>query len=101
VSDVRQIGDAVVRKQGRSAHFVHALRRHLGDDGWVGSPRVLGVDDDGHQRLTFLEGAVPWQPPVPDWALSDAALTALARLVRQLHDLTAGSDLTRPGTPPV
>ena len=93
VSDVRKIGDAVVRKQGRSAHFVHALLRHLADVGWVGSPRVLGVDDDGHETLTFLEGVVPWQPPVPDWACSDAALTALARLVRQLHDLTADSDL--------
>ena len=93
VSDVRKIGDAVVRKQGRSAHFVHALLRHLADGGWVGSPRAIGVDDDGHETLTFLEGVVPWKPPVPDWALSDAALTALARLVRQLHDLTAGSDL--------
>ena len=93
VSDVRKIGDAVVCRQGSSAFFVHSLLRHLADVGWVGSPRVLGVDDDGHETLTFLEGVVPWQPPVPDWALSDAALTALARLVRQLHDLTADSDL--------
>jgi hypothetical protein len=32
-------------------------------------------------------------PPVSNWALSDAAQTALARQVRQFHDLTAGSDL--------
>lgn len=93
VSEVRKIGDAVVRKQGRSALLVHALQRHLADVGWVGSPRVLGVDDDGHETLTFLEGVVPWRPPVPGWALSDTALTALARLVPQLHDLTAGSYL--------
>ena len=52
--DVRGIGDAVVRRQGSSALFVHALLRHLADVGWVGSPRVLGVDDEGNETLTFL-----------------------------------------------
>ena len=93
VSEVRRVGDSVVRKQGRRVLFVHALLRHLADVGWVGSPRVLDLDEGGNETLSFLEGVVPWRPPVPDWALTDAALTALARLLRQLHDLTAGSDL--------
>lgn len=59
MSDVREIGDAVVRRQGSSAPYVHALPRHVADGGWFGSPRVLGVDDDGNESLALLEGVVP------------------------------------------
>jgi len=49
------------------------------------------------ETLTFIDGVVPWQPPVPDWALTDTALASLMRLVRELHDLTAGTDIAEPG----
>jgi len=49
--------------------------------------------DADNEVLTYIEGTVPWSTPVPDWALVEQALHALGRLVRELHDLTAGTSL--------
>jgi Ser/Thr protein kinase RdoA (MazF antagonist) len=51
----------------------------------------LGVDDQGRDVLTFLEGDVPL-PPYPQWALTDAALGDLGRLLRRFHEATASFD---------
>ena len=98
VSEVRRVGDPVARSQGARASFVYALLDHLARTGWAGAPRVRSVDHlRREETLTFIDGVVPWRPPVPDWALTDTALASLMHLVRDLHDLTAGTDLVKPG----
>jgi hypothetical protein len=94
VNEVVRIGDTVRRTRAERADFVHALLRHFEARGWSGAPRFVGVDERGREILTFVEGFVPWRPE--DQAprvRTRAALVALARLVRQFHDLTAGTDL--------
>ncbi|MCU1529116.1 MAG: hypothetical protein JWP75_2879 [Frondihabitans sp.] len=56
--------------------------------GFDGSPRHLGVDDQGRHVLTFVEGEVaarPW----PAWVASEERLVSLARLVRRYDDAAA------------
>lgn len=68
---------------------VHALLRHLEEVGFASAPRVLGIDDEGRQVLSYLEGetvgtAVPW----PAWVFSDDALTQVGAWLRSLHEAT-------------
>lgn len=80
-------GDAVLRATGPWTPAVHALLERLVPAGLA--PRPLGIDGDGRERLTFLDGEVPGGSP-PDWAVSDESLAAVGRLIRAFHDATVG-----------
>jgi phosphotransferase family enzyme len=87
VSGVVRVGATVRKSPPPDAPFV---RRFLAL-GWAGAPEYHGVDEFGREVLGFVEGEVPWQPGAPP--VSDVALGAVARLVREFHDLTAGTEL--------
>lgn len=72
---------------------MHALLGHLERQGWSGAPRYLGVDDRGREVLTYTAGHVPWSAGEPEKVSSPRTLRAVGRLVRELHDLTAGTAL--------
>lgn len=90
-------GGSVLRPLGPWSESVHEYLRHLEEARFDGAPRVLGVRD-GREELTYLEGEVAadpfWQPGrghrLPDYARSDAALAAVGRLVRRLHEASRG-----------
>jgi aminoglycoside phosphotransferase (APT) family kinase protein len=90
-------GAELLRPAGPWSAAVHEYLRHLESAGFAGAPRVLGVEGE-REVLTFLDGDVPvdpqWEPGrgqwLPDWARSEAALVAAARLLRQLHDAARG-----------
>src|SRR5689334_24227154 len=86
-SDVRRVGDVVHRAAGPWSPAVHALLRHLEAANFAGAPRVVGggFDDDGREVLTFIPGDF-----VHPRAWSDAGITAVGQLLRQLHDAGAG-----------
>jgi hypothetical protein len=94
---VARSGETVRRATGPWTPTVHAYLRHLEERGFAGAPRVLGLDADGREMLTFVEGLVPsssmWTrgraTRLPEPALSDEALVAVARLIRALHDAAA------------
>ena len=65
---------------------MHALLQHLERTGFAHAPRVLGVDDDGREILTYIEGSVPYAPDIPAEIWADAALAGAAVLVRRYHD---------------
>ena len=50
---VYRVGETVRRPLRPSAPGVHALLRHLEDVGFDGAPRVLGVDAEGREVLTY------------------------------------------------
>lgn len=91
---VVRVSDTVRRPAGPFSAAVRALLLHLEDVGFEGAPRFLGVDSDGRDVMTYVEGDVPL-PPYPSWALSDAALIDLGRLLRRLHEATATFDRSR------
>jgi hypothetical protein len=59
--------------------------------GFDGAPLPIGIDDDGRERLEFVDGDVP-VPPYPTWAQSDAALESVAVLLRRYHDAASSFD---------
>ncbi|MBE1489629.1 phosphotransferase [Plantactinospora soyae] len=93
VNVVVRVGDTVRRPVSPSSGFVRDVLGFLEHCQWPGAPRHLGFDDQGREVLTFLAGHVAWEKAQPAEVRSDQGLVAVSRLVRQLHDLTAGSDL--------
>jgi hypothetical protein len=84
-----RIGDTVRRPLRPFSLTVQAYLAHLRDVGFTGAPLPLGVDEQGREMLSFVSGDVPrW--PLPPEMTSDEVLVALARLVRALHEASAG-----------
>jgi hypothetical protein len=93
VNAVVRVGETVRRPASARTKFVGDLLRLLGASGWSGAPRYLGVDDEGREVLSYLDGHVAWEPQQPVAVSSDEGLVTVARLVREFHDLTAGTPL--------
>ncbi len=88
---VVKVGGTVRRPRSAGNAAVHALLRHLEDVGFDGAPRILGLDDDGRDILSVLEGDVPIDPP-PAWALTDDALASVGDLLRRFHEAARSFD---------
>jgi hypothetical protein len=88
---VVRVGPLVLRPSSPHTASIHAFLRAVTSVGFDGAPVPVGVDQDGRERLVFIEGDVPLVP-YPDWSQSDTALASVARLLRRLHDASAGFD---------
>ncbi len=62
--------------------------------GFAGASEPVGIDDDGRERLVFIEGDVP-VPPYPAWAQSDSALASVVILMRRMHKASRSFDPSR------
>jgi thiamine kinase-like enzyme len=93
INPVARDGDTVRRPAGNNASFVHRLLRFLEERGFEASPRFLGIDEEGREVLSFMHGHVAWAGEQPEAVGSEDSLREVARIVRSLHDLTAGSEL--------
>ena len=91
---VERSGDAVRRPVGPWTPAVHALLRHLEVVGFDGAPRVLGIDAEGYEVLSYVAGETT-STPLPAWARTETALCSVAELVRRYHD--AARSFTPPG----
>jgi Phosphotransferase enzyme family len=90
---VVRVGDTVRRAPPDRAGFVHELLELFAHCGWAGAPRYLGIDERGREILSFLDGHVAWERVQPPPVWSDESLARAAELVREFHDLTAGTPL--------
>lgn len=97
VTDVVRVGDTVRRAPSENAGYVRRLLRHFERRGWAGAPRFRGIDDRGRDVLGYIDGQVPYDDNsrLPA-ARTERCLAEVARLIRQFHDLTAGTDLAGP-----
>ena len=86
---VVRVGDTVRRPIGRHSDFVHELLLYLESIDFPHAPRFLGIDGQGREILSYLEG---WVPPDLQ-AFSDAQTRAAARIIKRYHDATAGTPL--------
>jgi len=84
-----RLGNTVRRPIGPQSQFVQALLTLLEDNGFGHAPRFLGVDEQGREMLTFIEGEV--HHGNVDWTLEQ--LTTIAQMIRKFHDASAGSEL--------
>jgi hypothetical protein len=94
LADVVRIGDTVRRRTRQSNEAVHGLLRHLEQASFDGSPKYLGIDAQGREILSYVEGDVTASGPVPGM-YSDESLEAAAQLLRRMHDATRGAAVTR------
>jgi hypothetical protein len=85
---VVRVGDTVRRPIGANSDYVHGLLLLLERCGFEGAPRFLGLDPQGREVLSFVEG---FAPPHNGFELTEQAVRAGARLVRDVHDLTEGT----------
>src|SRR5215471_4856842 len=85
---VVRVGDTVRRPTNANSDYVHALLLHLERGGFDAAPRYLGIDDKGREILSFIDG---FAPPHNGFELTEQAVRAGARLVREVHDLTQGT----------
>jgi hypothetical protein len=90
-STLAKVGDTVLRRTGPWTSAVHALLRHLEGAGFEGAPRVLGVDAQGREVLTYIPGHVP-RTASPEVA-TDRALLEVGRLLRRYHEAVSGFSL--------
>lgn len=88
---VVRVGPHVLRPSSPHTGSIHAFLRAVRRAGFEGAPEPIGIDDDGRERLVFIEGKVPL-PPYPEWSQSDIALASMAELLRGLHDAANGFD---------
>jgi Phosphotransferase enzyme family len=85
-----RVGETVRRPAGPWTPAVHALLLYLGRNDFPGSPRPLGIDGQGREILTFLEGetvgsSLPW----PAWTHAEGTLAQVARWLRCYHEVAA------------
>ncbi len=80
---------------------VSSLLQHLERVGFDASPRFLGVDDQGRQVTSFIEGDVF---VAPDWQERDddnaRAIGLVAGLIKDLH-VASADFVAPPGSSPV
>jgi hypothetical protein len=86
-----RVGRTVRRPAGPWTPTVQRLLAHLRDRGVTEVPEALGVDAAGRDVTSYLPGTVP-QYPLPPWVWTDDVLVEAARVLRRVHDATAGFD---------
>lgn len=96
MNSVVRVGDTVRRPPPQRAEYVAAVLELFEAHGWDGAPRRLGVDEQGREVLGYLPGHVAWQAEQPSDVSADESLAEVARLVREFHDLTAGTEPAGP-----
>ncbi len=87
---VVRLGDTVRRPAGPWTPAVHSLLRHLHSVGFTGSPRALGIDDQGREILSYVEGRAAWPWDAFEPLATDAALIQVAELIGGYHAAVAG-----------
>ena len=87
MTPVVRVGDTVRRTRPEWWQGTHALLRHLEAVGFSGSPRLLSVDDQDREILSFVDGDAG--SPALDGIDGDDVLVAVARLIHAYHDAVA------------
>lgn len=93
-----RVGDTVRRSQYPWSSSVHLLLLHLEEVGFPSSPRFLGIDAEGREVLSFIDGIAGADGYVPGvefgahvWSMvvSPEGLGRFARLLRDYHEAVA------------
>jgi Phosphotransferase enzyme family len=89
ITGVVRIGQTVRRPIGPWSASVHGLLQYLETQGFEGAPRFLGVDQQGREILSFIEGEIGTYP-LQSYMWSDENVREVARFLRRYHDATVG-----------
>lgn len=89
---IMRVGETVRRPPKGNTAFVRELLLFLEEQGYRFAPRFLGMDEQGREILSYMEGDTFSDSGS---RLPDDLLVEAARVIRGLHDVTAGSRLAR------
>lgn len=85
-----RIGSTVRRVRGPGSEAVEALLVHLESVRFDGAPRFQGIDEQGRQVVSFIDGDVwDWPPWSDDDNRTAETLGHMAELLAQVHQATA------------
>jgi len=89
-NDVVRIRDTVQRSVCENSNYVHQVLTFLEEQGYEHSPRYLGIDENGREILSYVDGeigrAIEW---------TDQQLSEVMKMLRAFHDKTTGSELCK------
>ncbi|WP_053367909.1 aminoglycoside phosphotransferase family protein [Bacillus sp. FJAT-27245] len=85
VSRVYRVGNTVRRELKPDSHKTHKLLKHLENKGFDYAPKFFGIDSEGREILSFIEGEAG-NDPLKDYMWSDDALKEVAGMLRLYHD---------------
>jgi Ser/Thr protein kinase RdoA (MazF antagonist) len=83
---VERVGASARRPPGVHAELVHALFAHFERVGFEGAPRFLGLEGDGREVLSWIDGEAGGLPA----PAADEVAVEISRLMRRMHDAQAG-----------
>lgn len=83
-------GNQVHRTMSPNASFVHELLKHLEKNNFPFAPKFIGVDKKGREILSYIKGDIS-----SDGILDNRQILAAVKILRQLHDVAAKSDLCK------
>ncbi|MFK7933496.1 MAG: phosphotransferase, partial [Saprospiraceae bacterium] len=84
---VLRIGDYIHRSRAANHQFIHPLLRHLAQNRFPFSPRLIGSDNEGRTILSFIKGEVP-----RDIVLTMEHKITAIKIMRKFHDVCANSE---------
>jgi hypothetical protein len=87
VGGATRVGRTVRRPTGPWTPAVHELLAYLGEQALRGVPQVHGLDDDGREVLTYVEGR---GVPVDNEVVLENVLTEAVAWLRDFHDIVEG-----------
>lgn len=86
--EVVRIDNTVRRNIGPNSNFVHDLLRLLEAHNFQYSPRILGIDDQGREIISYIDG-----DPINSSNNNTQLAISAIELLKQFHDITADSVL--------
>ena len=88
-----KIGDVVHREPSDNSAYVHRVLSFLSKCGYDFAPKYLGLDESGREKVEYIDGYVPHGQEIPQETWSLETMQAIFKEIRDLHDVTAGTEL--------
>ena len=92
MNHVVRVGNTVRRLVAQQSPDVHVMLRHLRANGFTAAPEFLGIDSEGREILSFIDGVLGLdEDPRRLW--KDETLAAAGRMLRRFHEAQAGMEI--------
>lgn len=98
VSNVYRVGNTVRRELKRDSSKIHKLLKHLEKKGFSYSPKFFGIDEEGREILSYIEGEAG-NDPLKAYMWSDDVLQNIAKMLRLYHDAVSDFTITEDWKP--
>ncbi|PGS49383.1 aminoglycoside phosphotransferase family protein [Bacillus sp. AFS041924] len=93
VSNVYRISNTVRRELKPESTKIHKLLIHLEKKGYIYAPKFLGIDENGREILSFIEGEAG-NDPLKEYMWSNDSLKDIAKMLRLYHDAVSDFPLS-------